>query len=111
MFNVVATQGVAVRFAATPLAATTAGTPQSLTLTAYDALGNVSTAYVGTVVFSSRDAQAVLPAAYTFTAADAGVHTFTVTLETAGPQSVAVTDSVNAALTASQSGILVRPAA
>ncbi len=105
--NVSVTPAPAVRFVATPLAATTAGVSQSLTLTAYDAFGNVSTVYAGTVLFSSSDVQAGLPAAYTFTSADAGVHTFTVTLKTAGSQSVTVTDSANGALKASQSGILV----
>jgi hypothetical protein len=40
----------------------------------------------------STDAQAILPASYTFTASDQGSHTFAVTLETAGNQSISVTD-------------------
>ena len=48
--------------------------------------------YRGTVHFSSSDPLASLPADYTFTATDAGVHTFSVSLMTSGPQSIAVTD-------------------
>ena len=61
-----------------------AGTPLNVTVSAIDSLGSVGTGFTGTVYFSSTDIQAGLPAAYTFTAADAGVQTFTVTLKTAG---------------------------
>ena len=61
-----------------------AGTPYTETVTAEDNLGETATGYTGTVHFSSTDVQAGLPADYTFTAADAGSHTFTVTLKTAG---------------------------
>src|SRR5262249_48117688 len=53
----------------------------------------------------------MLPGNYTFTAADNGVHTFTATLKTAGLQSITATDTVDAAITGSQSGIMVTPAA
>jgi uncharacterized delta-60 repeat protein len=69
-----------------------AGVAQTITVTAEDASGNPNPGYTGTVHFSSSDLQAGLPADYTFTAADQGVHTFTVTLKTAGFQSVSVTD-------------------
>ena len=55
---------------------TTAGAAHSVTVTAYDPYGNVATGYTGTVHFTSTDAQAVLPANYTFTVGDAGSHTF-----------------------------------
>jgi hypothetical protein len=58
----------------------THGVAFSLTLALEDACGNVATGYVGTVHFSSSDSTAALPANYTFTAADAGQHTFTMTL-------------------------------
>src|SRR5205085_12653250 len=69
--------------AVAPAAATTlilAGFPTSITagvsgmaaVTAWDAYGNVATGYTGTVHFTASDPQAVLPADYTFTAADAG---------------------------------------
>ena len=76
------------------LANTTAGTAQTVTVTAYDSSNNVAPTYRGTVTFTSSDsATGVLPAAYTFTAADNGVHTFTITLKTASDrQTVSVTD-------------------
>jgi hypothetical protein len=92
-------------------ATTTAGTAHTFTVTARDAYGNVVTGYTGTVNFMSSDAQAGLPAAYTFTAADAGTHTFTATLKTAGSQSLTATDAATAAITGSQAGITVTPAA
>ena len=67
-----------------------AGTPFSFTITAEDKFGNVETGYTGTVHFSAlaNDTQAVLPADYTFTTADAGTHTFSATLfKTAGASS------------------------
>ena len=54
----------------------TAGAAFSISVTARDATGHTATGYLGTVHFTSSDAQAMLPAAHTFTAADAGVHTF-----------------------------------
>ncbi len=60
---------------------TTAGAAHNVTVTAYDAFGNTATGYTGTVHFTSSDIQAVLPANYTFTGGDAGVHVFSVTLE------------------------------
>jgi hypothetical protein len=86
---------------------TTAGYLQPLTLTARDAYGNVATGYTGTVHFTSSDAQAGLPANYTFTAADNGAHTFYLSLGTVGTQSLTVTDTATSTLTASQSGITV----
>jgi hypothetical protein len=76
----------------------TAGVPFAVTLTVTDAFGNVLTEYTGTVQFTSTDPQAVLPAVYTFTAADAGRHTFVVELETAGAQTVTARDTAAAAL-------------
>jgi ELWxxDGT repeat protein len=54
----------------------TAGAAGSFTLTAKNADGSTNTAYRNIVHFTSSDPQAVLPADYTFTAADLGVHTF-----------------------------------
>ena len=64
-------------------------------MTAKDAYGNVATGYTGTVHFTSSDAAAALPADYAFTAADKGVHTFSVTFQTAGSQSVTVADTAS----------------
>ncbi len=78
---------------------TTAGSPQTITVTATYAsgpnMGLTDTSYTGTVSFSSSDAQAILPANYTFTGANNGVEIFTngVTLKTAGSQTVTATDT------------------
>ena len=62
----------------------TAGVAGTITVKARDAYGNTATGYTGTVHFTSTDSNAVLPANHTFTAGDAGTHTFSVTLKTAG---------------------------
>ncbi|HET6879955.1 MAG TPA: FG-GAP-like repeat-containing protein [Pirellulales bacterium] len=89
----------------------TAGTSGSFTVTLKDAYGNVATGYTGTVHFTSSDTKAVLPTNYTFTSADAGKHVFSATLKTAGAQSITATDTVNASLHGTDSGITVKPAA
>ena len=89
----------------------TAGTPVRVTVTAYDAYGNVATGYTGTVTLTSSDPHAVLPLSYTFVAADAGQHSFTVTLDTSGTQSITATDTATSSLSASESGIAVQAAA
>jgi subtilisin-like proprotein convertase family protein len=90
---------------------TTAGQAGSFTVTAKDANGNVATGYTGTVHFTTSDPQAQLPADYTFTAADAGSHTFSTTLTTAGMQSLTVADTSASGLTGTEAGITVIPAA
>src|SRR5262249_16662276 len=76
-----------------------AGTPFDVTLTALDLYGNVDTTYQSTVTFSTTDPDSgvVLPAEYTFTTGDNGVHTFPggVTLVTVGDQTLTVTDTVS----------------
>ena len=76
-----------------------AGTAFSVTVRALDLLNEPTPGYTGTIHFTSSDPLAVLPANYTFTTADQGVHTFSVTLKTAGSQTVTVTDPANATLT------------
>jgi hypothetical protein len=75
----------------------TAGSPFDVTVTAVGNNGNLVTGYTGTIHFTSSDPQAALPADYTLTAADNGVHTFPneVTLNTAGTQTVSATDTVS----------------
>jgi hypothetical protein len=87
----------------------TAGNAGSFTVTALNADGSTDTGYTGTVHFTSTDSQAILPADYTFTTADAGVHTFSATLKTVGTQSITATDT--SSLTGTESGITVNPAA
>jgi uncharacterized repeat protein (TIGR03803 family) len=88
---------------------TTAGASQTFTLTVVNPDGTTDTGYTGTVHFTSTDPQAVVPADYTFKATDAGVHTFTATLKTAGPQSITATATLG--ITIAQADITVNPAA
>lgn len=67
------------------------GVAQSFTVTAYDQTGAVYPGFTGAVSFSNSDSTAVLPASYTFTGSDAGAHTFSLTLKTAGSQTLTVT--------------------
>ena len=87
----------------------TVGVAQSVTVTAEDPYRNVATGYNGTVSLSSSDPKAVLPSSFTFPGTT-GVHAFTLTFETAGTQSVTVKDTTSG-ITATQSGIMVAPAA
>jgi hypothetical protein len=89
----------------------TAGVAGTETVTAQDSSGHTATDYRGTVHFTSSDTQAGLPANYTFTAADAGVHNFSVTLKTAGTESITATDTATSTIRGSQSGIAITPAA
>jgi hypothetical protein len=70
----------------------TAGSPFQVTVAAVDDQNNPITGYTGTVHFASTDSGATLPADYTFTGTDAGIHTFTVTLVQAGSQTITATD-------------------
>jgi hypothetical protein len=79
-----------------------AGTAQSVTVSALTPAGNPASTFVDTIHFTTSDSNAQLPADYTFTSADAGTHTFSVTLETAGSRSVTVTDVTPPSLSASQ---------
>lgn len=103
----VAAASVAGSFSVTGFPATTAGANQAFTVTVRDAYGNVCKDYRGTVSFSSSDVKAGLPASYTFTAADAGVHAFSANLKTAGTQSITVRDTATTAVLGTQSGIVV----
>jgi hypothetical protein len=100
---------VADHFTLSAPANTTAGQSVPLTLTAWDHYGNIATGYTGTVNFVSSDRQATLPASYTFTAADNGMHTFGAALLTAGTQSIKATDPTGVII-GSQAGIVVNSA-
>jgi hypothetical protein len=91
-------------------ASVTAGVAGSFLVMVTDAYGNVTPAYTGTVHFSSTDTQASLPSDYTFDAADAGQHSFTATLKTAGNQALTVADRATATIAGTQNGIAVAPA-
>src|SRR5262249_12632777 len=93
-----------------PAGAVGGGQAFDVTITALDPYGNVATGYTGTVHFSSAAAAATLPPDYTFTAADQGVHTFSVTLRTAGSQTVTATDTRAPAITG-QTAVTILPVA
>jgi len=78
-----------------------AGFPTQIDVVALDASNQVVTGYTGTVHFTSSDIQATLPADYTFTASDNGSHVFSVTLATAGKQTVTATDTSTSSITGS----------
>ena len=81
------------------------GAPLPVTVTADDAFGNVATGYRGTVHFTSSDPGASVPGDYTFTAADAGTHTFAggVMFLHEGTQSVTATDTASGSIKGSDS--------
>lgn len=91
--------GQATQFAVTMPSGVAQGAPVAVTVSALDAQGNVASGYQGTVRLSSSDSSAALPPWYTFTAADAGTHTFAVTLNTTGTQSVTAMDTVTPTIT------------
>ncbi len=76
-----------------------AGKALDITVTARNAKKQRDTGYVGTVRFTSTDPRAVVLADYTFTPADKGQHTFSVTLLTAGSRSIRFTDTLRKAVT------------
>ena len=103
---VTVTVPVADHFIVSAPAAEVAGVPISVTVTAESTFGNVATNYSGTVHFATSDPAGnpvMLPANYSFTAADAGLHVFTsgVKLITAGLQTITVTDSATSGISGS----------
>ncbi len=102
--------GVTTTFAGTDVA----GMAGTVTVEVFDTYGNpVGSAYLGTVDLSSTDSKVSgLPSSYTFTAGDAGSHTFSdVVLETAGSQTITATDSVTGTITGTSAAVDVVPAA
>ena len=107
--------------ASTPLAASSlslvvpasvvANKPFNATVTLKDRYGNVATGYRGTVYFATSDLVALelgkMPADYTFTAADGGIHTFSVTLMTPPSQTIRAADTANSSLSATSPPITV----
>ncbi len=90
---------------------TVAGVSHPLTVTAFDAFGNVATGYTGTVGLTSNDPQFTPPADHTFSAGDAGTHDFAAALKQVGTWKITATDQDHPSLKDSQSGIAVGPAA
>jgi N-acetylneuraminic acid mutarotase len=90
------------------------GATVSFTVTAEDSTGQTVPGYTGTALLTSTDNLATatgspLPTSYTFTASDAGVHTFTVALFTPGSQTITATDQADHTLTATTGAITVAP--
>ncbi len=86
-------------------ATTTAGSSFGFTLSALDSSNHVVPSYTGTVHFTMSDtgAGSVVPADYTFTPADGGVHVFTAgaILVSLGNQTITATDAAQNALSGS----------
>jgi large repetitive protein len=91
-------------------ATSTAGVANNFTVTARDAFGNVATGYVGTIAFTSSDANAAVPTSYTFTFSDNGARNFSATLRTVSTQSLTAVDQAASTITGTQTGISVQPA-
>ncbi|MDB5311797.1 MAG: Ribose transport system, periplasmic ribose-binding protein RbsB [Gemmataceae bacterium] len=100
---------VATHFAVVVQPQAYAGAPTQVAVVALDAANHIVPTYTGTVSLTSTDAGATLPASYTFTAADHGVHTLNATFDTAGSYTVTATDGANAALTGT-AAVTVNPA-
>lgn len=88
----------------------TAGKAVNVVVEALDAAGHIVPNYTGTVTLaSSTDSTATLPGSYQFTAADAGKHTFKVTFDAGGQQTVTAADDSLPQLTGSVSTNLTSP--
>ena len=108
--NVIA--GPATSLDVTGLVDAGAGTPQSPTVTATDTYGNTADRYRGTVHFDGRGDPGFqslfnqvpwdVPADYTFTAGDAGAHTFAATAYYAGTQTLTAADTRPSSIIGSQ---------
>ncbi len=75
------------------------GASFQITVTAAGSDGFQLPGYNDTIHFSSSDPASALPADYTFVPNDSGVHTFTVTLNTTGTQTITATDTLVKAMT------------
>jgi hypothetical protein len=93
--------GLSAHFRLSAPAGATAGSAFPLTVTALDLHNNPLPGYRGAVHVTSTDGLATLPGDYTFTPSDNGGHTFTVTLRTAGSQTVSATDTTTGAFSGS----------
>ncbi len=103
------TPAAASHFAVTAPNGSVALAPLSVTVIALDPFGNVDSNYRGTVHVTSSDPRAALPSDYAFVIGDAGIHAFNnaVILNTAGTQTVTVTDTTAGAVTGTSNNIAV----
>ena len=88
-------------------ATATVGVPFNVTITALTASNTTATSYAGTVHFTSSDGSAILPVNMSLVL---GTATIPVTLQTAGTQSVTVTDTVTNSITGTSAAITVSAA-
>jgi len=108
--NQVITAAMATLYTVTP-ASTTAviGYPDSVTVKAYDAYGNLVTNYAGTVMLTSTDpGPATLPAPFTLSSGTATVPVTFLTATNTG-WTVTATDTMNSLLTNTSAAIVVQP--
>lgn len=105
--NLIVSAAAASQFALTTPGTAAAGAAFNVIVTAVDPYRNLATGYRGAIHFSSSDNNSVLPANYSFVAADGGAHTFTngATLKTAGLQTITATDSVTSSVTGTSANI------
>ena len=89
-FNITAAD--AAKLVITMAARVRSGASFQLTVTAQDEFGNTATNYLGSVTFTNNKGKKGLPADYTFTATDAGVHVFTASPARLGQQTITVKD-------------------
>jgi hypothetical protein len=100
--SILVNASAATRFVVSGPSTAKAGKAFSITVTVLDAYGNFATGYTGTISLTSSDSTAVLPALYTFTAADNGVHTFTgLKLRKKGIQTITLTETLSSSITGS----------
>ncbi len=98
---------VATHFAVSAPSTATAGTSFQFTVTALDASNNTVTGYSGTVHLTSSDPSAYFP--YNPATVGGGTGMFTVTMNTAGSQTITATDTVNS-ITGTSNSITVSSA-
>ena len=101
---------IAANLVVTAPSTATLGNAVAVTVKAVDGSGSTVTGYTGTVGFTSTDGTATLPTTYTFVAADNGIHTFNVTYNTAGTQTVTATDANDNTLTGTSGDTVVSAA-
>jgi len=87
------------------------GTSATLEVVALDASNHLARNYSGTVHFTTTDTATgvAIPADYTFSAGDHGVHFFPMTLDTTGSETVTATDTTTSSITGSVT-VTVNPA-
>ena len=95
------TAAAASTFGISAPATAVAGKSFTIAVTALDAYGNVAVGYSGKVHFTDSVSNGGLPSDYTFTAGDAGIHLFSVTLNTAVLQTINVTDVISSSIAGS----------